>query len=242
MFQFRKLSEIKVDFSETEKSIFITIDVDWADDVVIDDTIDLLEELDIAATWFITNETKAISRLRDNPKFELGIHPNFNYLLNGDFRNGRTAAEVIDRVLNIVPEAKSVRSHSMTQSSYILKLFGERGITHECNHFIPEQAEIELKPWSLWNGMIKVPYLWEDDLTYLYDRNNSIEMIAARPGLKVFGFHPIHIFLNSENLDRYERTRTIHYRPEELIKYRFYGHGTRNNLKTLIGLNKCVSP
>jgi len=73
------------------------------------------------ATWFVTHDTPLISRLRTNSKFELGIHPNFDFLIQGEPRNGGNAQEVVARLLEIVPEAKSVRSHSMTQSSRLLK-------------------------------------------------------------------------------------------------------------------------
>ncbi|MBK7450428.1 MAG: hypothetical protein IPJ47_13810, partial [Anaerolineales bacterium] len=104
----------------------MTFDIDWAHDDVLNDTIDLVEEANIAATWFVTHETPLLSRLRANSKFELGLHPNFNFLLEGDIRNGKNCHEVIDRMYAIVPEAVSARSHSMTQNSGILELFKSR--------------------------------------------------------------------------------------------------------------------
>ena len=55
-------------------------------------------------------------------------------------------------------------------------------------------------------------------------------------GFHVFDFHPIHVFLNTESLDRYERTRSIHQNPKELIKHRYQGHGTRSWLMELLEL------
>lgn len=54
-------------------------------------------------------------------------------------------------------------------------------------------------------------------------------------GIKVFDFHPIHIFLNTEDLDRYEKTREWHNCEVTLLKYRYEGYGTRNFLMELIG-------
>jgi len=59
---------------------------------------------------------------------------------------------------------------------------------------------------------------------------------ANRPGLKVFDFHPIHVFLNTELLDRYDRTRHLHQKPGELIKHRFDGEGIRIRLLELLAL------
>jgi hypothetical protein len=233
--QFDIISNLTLDASATSSErCYLTFDMDWACDEVLSDTIDLVEEAGVAVTWFVTHETPLLARLRCNPNFELGIHPNFNFLLQGDNRNGASAEEVIDRLLAIVPEAKSVRSHSMTQNSGILQLFADKGITRDCNHFIPEQIGIKLKPWRLWNGLIKVPYFWEDDIACLSAENTAVEELVRREGLKVFNFHPIHVFLNTECIERYEAARPYHDNPQELIGFRFAGPGARTALKTLL--------
>jgi len=108
--------------STWEDYLFLTFDIDWAHDEVLSYTIDLVEEADVYATWFVTHDTPLLERLRENPKFELGIHPNFNNILAGKYDpdNGKSAEQVIDKLLSIVPEARSVRSHSLTQSSKLV--------------------------------------------------------------------------------------------------------------------------
>lgn len=204
---FEAIQSIVVEDNSTWKhKVFLTFDIDWVHDDVLSNTIDLVEQYGVSATWFVTHDTPVLERLRDNPAFELGIHPNFNFLLQGDDRNGSNAEEVVARLLAILPEARSVRCHSMTQNSNLLDLFLSKGLTHDCNHFIPEQINLHLKPWKLWNGLIRVPYFWEDDVACLYEQNTPILELQERSGLKVFDFHPIHIFLNTEHLDRYEKT------------------------------------
>ena len=217
--------------------IFLTFDIDWAHDVVLQDCIEMVEKADVCATWFITHDTPLLSRLRENPKFELGIHPNFNFLFNLQTQAGYNPGEVVERLLSLVPEAKAVRSHHMTQSSSLLKTFRDFGLTHDCNHFVPYQAQIELKPWRLWNDLVRVPYFWEDDLERIYELKTDclpIEAVLKRSGLRCFDFHPIHVYLNTENLDRYESTRSSHRDPEVLINKRFDGKGTRNELETVL--------
>ncbi len=243
--KFAKISEIQTNADLTwQKSVFLTFDIDWAHDDVFNDTIDVVEHFDSPATWFITHETPCLKRLRANRKFELGIHPNFNFLLEGDDRNGKSAAEVIENLIAIVPEAKSVRSHSLTQSSGLFNLFKKNGLTHEVNHLVPNYAGIELKPWRLWNGLSRIPYGWEDDVYIisvgkgLSEKNPNEIVSEGGIGLKVFDFHPIHIYLNTESLDRYERTRPLHNNPQELIKHRYQGYGTRNRLLELLEMVK----
>ena len=223
--------------SQSEKEnpeIYLTFDIDWACDEVLKDCIDLIEKANVAATWFVTHDTPLLNRLRANPKFELGIHPNLNFLLEGSPKNGKSAEEVIDRIFSIVPEAKVVRCHSMTQNSRLSQMFVDKGLTHDCNHLIPEQSGIVVKPWLLWNGLIKVPHFWEDDAVCIYKQNSPVCELLAREGLKVFDFHPIHVYLNTEDLSRYERTRPLHGDPLELVKHRYAGEGTRTALEFLL--------
>lgn len=233
---FGRICEIDPDDASTwEDRNFLTFDIDWAPDAVLADTIDLVEHAGVAATWFVTHDTPLLGRLRDNPLFELGIHPNFNFLLAGQQRNGANAGEVLDGFLAFVPEAKSVRSHSMTQSSGLLDLFARAGLTHEANHFIPEEAGIELKPWRNWTGLVKVPYFWEDDVSCLRDHCSGMAELTRRPGLRVFDFHPIHVFLNTEHLDRYERARPVMSDMDALLALRASGCvGARDLLGDLV--------
>jgi len=209
--------------STWEDYLFLTFDIDWACDDVLAYTIDMVEEAGVYATWFVTHDTPLLERLRENPKFELGIHPNFNNILAGKYDpdNGKSAEQVIDKLLSIVPEARSVRSHSLTQSSKLVQLFVEKGLTHDCNYFIPHQTRINLCPWYFWNSIIKVPHFWEDDISFVCNENlDNIEVLTRRKGLKVFDFHPIHVFLNTENKERYETARLYYHSPEVLMKLR----------------------
>ncbi len=239
--EFSNISDIKLALSnQWPDSLFLTFDIDWASDEVIANTIDLVEKADVCATWFVTHDTPLLKRLRDNPKFELGIHPNFNNILAGksDPVNGESAEEIVERLLLLVPEAKCVRSHSMTQSSVLLQMFREKGFTHDCNHFIPHHAGIKLRPWYLWAGFVKVPCFWEDDVAVIYRENlDEIKKLAFGEGLKVFSFHPIHVFLNTEKMERYEESRPYHRSPRELLRFRNNETpGARTALKTLLEL------
>lgn len=223
--------------------IYLTFDIDWAHDDILADTIQLIETYKFSATWFVTHDTPLLKRLRSNMSFEVGIHPNFSFLLERNNRAGKDATEVVDQMLKIVPEAKSVRSHSLTQNSSLIELFRRRGLTHECNTFIPAISGITLKPWLSFCGLMRVPYFWEDDVHLLYESNgisqkSPLELANAGGGLMVFDFHPIHVFLNTESLDRYERTRSLHNNSKKLIKYRYEGYGTRNRLIDLLELAK----
>ena len=234
---FKKISDINVNNPKSwEKNFFLTFDIDWAHDKVINDTIDLVERFDVCATWFITHKTSIIDRLRLNPKFQLGIHPNFNNLIEGNHSNGKSLEEIIDRMIEIVPESKCVRSHSLFQSERIFDLFLEKKLNYICNTFIPFNDLFSIQPWNLWNGIKIIPHSWQDNVSLKMETANFFDF--PKNSLKVFDFHPIHIFLNSESHDKYELTRKYHQNPEILLNFRFQGNGIRSNLKSLLNLKK----
>jgi hypothetical protein len=164
----------------------------------------------------------------------IGIHPNLNDLLEGTNHNGLQVVDRVKKLIDLTEGAKVVRSHSMTQNSRVLDTFAELGITHDCNHYIPHYSGIHLKPWKIWNGITKVPYFWEDDLNIKYSDNHLAEILSKVDGLKVFDFHPIHIFLNTKELGSYQVAKTFQKDFKKLSDFRFNGYGTENFLRDLI--------
>lgn len=211
--------------------IAFSCDIDWAPEEVIADTINLFEFYGVKCTFFSTHHSLELSKA-NKKLFETGIHPNFNPLLTG--KSDERPEDVLDNILDIHPEAQGVRSHSMLQSTNILQLFADRKLVYDANHFMPYQKG--LKPFKLWTGMVRIPYNWEDDVHWAYGFSfdecgldlNSDELI-------VFDFHPIHIFLNTENKYRYNEAKKYYQEPKKLIDFRNKEvHGTRDLLTSLL--------
>lgn len=221
---------IPEDSSTWKDRTFLTLDIDWAPDFVLEAAIEKVEEMRVPATWFVTHATPLLERLRQSGLFDLGVHPNFDRALFG--KGGPTASETIKDIMEIVPEAVSVRSHSMTQSTKLQDLFGSFGLTHDCNHFIPCQAEMEVKPWRLWNDMIKVPYIWEDDIDILYGPS-SMEKSRKVEGMKVYDFHPIHLYLNTADMAAYEKAKLCLSEGKGIQPLVNTGYGTVHKLEWL---------
>ena len=108
--------------------------------------------------------------------------------------------------MKIVPDAKLIKSHSLTQSSVLLNLFLKFGLTHELNNYIPYSSskDTNIRPWKHWNGIIRVPFNWEDDVACLdgLDPSNEHKNLLKFNKFNIFCFHPIHIYLNTRNLDK----------------------------------------
>jgi hypothetical protein len=184
--------------------IVITFDVDWAPDFVIRRVANILIEKEIKATWFITHDSPVIRELSEySDLFEIGIHPNFM----PETTQGKNYHEVMEYLMKIAPRAKSVRTHGLFQSSSIMKMMAvdfdlENDVSiylREVPHIIPFEAYYEDKI------LTRIPYFWTED-GEMYKPEPSFllrDKGMSLPGLKIFAFHPIHVYLNSRNMNNY---------------------------------------
>lgn len=109
--------------------------MDWACDEVMNFLYDLLENYGLSATINITNYFCNIGRYRDNKRINLGIHPNFNPIINGD-AGGDNKEVVIRKCKELIPDAVVARSHSLLNSTPLTKVLYDFGIKYELNSFI----------------------------------------------------------------------------------------------------------
>jgi hypothetical protein len=179
--------------------LVITIDVDWATDAQIDAVAERLAAAGVPATWFITHASPALERLRAHPAFELGIHPNYR----PDSTQGSTPAEVLDHVIELVPDAVSARSHAVVQSARLLHLLVERTpVRIDSSTFLPGMPHVRPVPQITPHGtLVRVPYVWGDDYQPVWSLPTDWDELLARPGLQVVDFHPQHVTRDPRLLD-----------------------------------------
>lgn len=164
-------------------------DMDWASDIQIEYVLDKLERHKIKSTWFVTHDTPILERMRKDKRIELGIHPNFN----PDSTQGKDQDEIMQNLLKIVPNAVSVRSHTLYWSSRLMPLYKKYGIKNDATIILfntPNITPHYLKSFNL----RRFPSYWEDSLA-MVENNDYIN--TKENGLKIVTFHPVHIFLNS---------------------------------------------
>ncbi|RAP27591.1 hypothetical protein DID74_00375 [Candidatus Marinamargulisbacteria bacterium SCGC AG-333-B06] len=193
-------------------SVCITFDIDWATDEALQYLIDKLTKHNIKASFFATHDTKVLTSINSN-LFEVGIHPNFNDS-NGDF------ITPIQNLMEIYPNAIGGRSHSLFCSSNILKTYEAFGLKYESNIFLPFHDN--LKVTKRRKNLVSIPFFWSDDYcldNYLLDVDFPT-LIDNESGLKVFNFHPIHIFANTPSNKFYEKIRPHYHNSEKLIQLR----------------------
>ncbi len=205
-FPFKRIRDMDPECpASCEEALFLTFDVDWAPDEMLSRTLDLVEARGVPATFFVTHGTDLLRRMRENPHIELGIHPDYKPLLQGDPRNGRDYREVTRRLLDLVPDAVSVRSHDLLQGSSILDDYADLGLRYECSLFLPVSAGVIRPFYHEDRSLLRVPHIWEDDIHCACSWTWDVSPFIRYPGIKVFDFHPVHVFMNTESLDRYRK-------------------------------------
>jgi hypothetical protein len=195
----------------------LTFDIDWAHDAVIADAIALVTGRGLRATWFVTHATEAVAPLRETALHDLGLHPNFNPLLEG---KGTDARKIMAALGALAPGARAVRSHSLVSSSWLSLLFKELGFTHESNTLIPQIDGATRHAWRDWTGLVQVPIRWEDDIRLVCEALGDPVDLLGSGRIVTYDFHPIHIYLNTVTLEDYESARPHMQSPERLVARR----------------------
>lgn len=184
----------------------VTLDLDWAPDCAVDFVADLLAARGVRATWFITHDSPAVRRLFSRKDlFEFGLHPNF---LPGSTQ-GADEREIMENLGALMPGAKIIRTHGLFQSSRLLeRMVRDYGITTDVSLFLPGAAH--LAPHRIHfdykiPALLRIPYFWEDDIELF---NPGPRWDFEEPGyhvrgLKIFNFHPLFVYINFSDMDRY---------------------------------------
>ena len=178
-------------------SFVLTFDAEWAPDFVVLDVARQLVDRRVKATWFVTDENPSLSFLRAHADlFELGIHPNFR----PGSSHGATVDAVLAHCMAMVPEARSMRTHGLVQSTQILaRVLATTPIRVDSSLLLPYAKSLAVTPFT-WarQTLLRVPYFWEDDSELQKDDPIfGLDFIdEADPGLKVFDFHPLAIAVN----------------------------------------------
>ena len=205
--------------------IAITFDIDWAPDEVVESVTNVLEEHRVKATFFATHRSDLLRSL-DSAKYEIGIHPNFD--------KGTNHNRIIEDLKAIYPTAIGVRSHGLFQSSHVLQLFLDNGLKYDVNTFIPLREG--LYPFTRLNKLVCIPFYWEDDTHFSNQTTFELsELQIHKRGLKIYNFHPMHIFMNTESRPHYISFKPFYQQPDILINHRNMGKGIQTLFSELLG-------
>lgn len=190
----------------------VTLDTDWAPDFMLDAVAERLIKRQVKATWFLTHDSPAVRRLLENQElFEFGLHPNF---LPGSSQ-GNSDREVFANLRSLLPQSRIMRTHGLVQSAPLLRMAAsEFDIEIDVSLFLPGQEHLRPHYFHLDHDkrpLLRIPYFWEDDVE-AFSPECSWDFSEAKyhvPGLKVFDFHPVHLYLNSDSMTMYDKLKQL---------------------------------
>jgi len=202
--------------------IYLTIDVEWACEEVLADTLRLLDERGVRATFFCTHPGIEVR------KHERALHPNFRR--DGDtlrrWRRPEAVSDVTDEDVyrHVVrttkafcPEAIGVRAHGLFYDFDLLRLYREAELQYDSSCFLPLAPG--LRPVRGAHDLLEIP-LYYMDYWDLLEGASGWRLDALRldePGLKVFDFHPNLVFMNATNLAEYRASKAHYHDADRLF-------------------------
>ncbi len=220
--------------------ICLTVDVEWAHPVVLDDLRRLIDERGLRATFFCTHAGIGL------PGHERALHPNFRG--DGDClkalaaRDGPAASRnqaaayrfVMDWFHAFAPEAQGVRGHSLHYDSQLLDIYRAHGILYDSSYQLP-LAE-GLRPFWKEAGILELPIFYNDyfDLRQAATGFEIAALRLDRPGLKVLNFHPNITYANIADPQAYQRARAFYHDPDRLRAERGASTGPRDLLQRIL--------
>jgi hypothetical protein len=219
---------------DVSNHLCITFDVDWAHPEVLKDTVDLIENRGLRCTFFCTHAGI------DLPGHERAVHPNFRR--NGDTMRAylgpeddeRVFRHVVARTKSFCPEARGARSHSLLYDSSLMAIYAEQHLSYDSTYALP--LATGLRPVLKERGVLEMPIYYMDHIDVMEHQTGFAlpGLQLGRPGLKVFDFHPIHIFLNTVSEEHYAQSRAYQRDPDALRKLRHDGAGVRTLFERLL--------
>lgn len=198
---------------QSDREIVISIDPDWAPRTVVEDTLELLNRYEVRATFFMTNHLDL-----DLSSHEIAIHPHFETF---DYESHLRAR------LNEFPEAIGTRSHALFDTYRLQPIYERLGIRYQSNVVVHRQPH--LRPYRISRSVVELPIFWMDNIHMMMEGESASfdirDLKLEEPGLKVFCFHPIHVFLNTGSMSTYNSAKEFYSDPTMLLKYRNSSNG-----------------
>jgi len=174
--------------------LIVTIDLDWACEAAIEQTLDFLDTQNIKPTIFTTHDSQIVEKAIKN--IEVGLHPYFSK----DSSHGVTISEVVKYVIDLPHNLAAFRCHRFASCNTSKQAMAEAGMVLSSN--VCTDLEV-VAPFKDRFGFLEVPIFMEDG-GYLWC-NHPLEMtlelenkIRAK-GNKVILIHPMHFALNTPN-------------------------------------------
>jgi hypothetical protein len=219
-------------------TLIVTVDLDWACEPAIEETLDSLKCQNITPTVFVTHRSPSVEALMN--EIEVGLHPYFS----PDSSHGSTIPEVVKHVMDLPHNLAAFRCHRFAVCNGSRQAMAEAGMLISSN--VCTDLEI-VSPFRDRFGLLEVPIFLEDG-GYLWHKhplniNQSLRSAILGQGTKVIIIHPMHYALNTPHFSYMYDIKQSMGREEwksmtksTLNKHRWQGRGIRDLLVDLLQL------
>jgi len=178
-------------------TLVISLDTDWAPEWTVVKALEELADAGLAGTIFATHDYPLLRDAAGKLDVEIGLHPR----ISGDIEDLQYQLGALRRLHGIYPNAVSVRTHGLAQSTNLLRGFFQEGLVVDSslNLFGLPSVSLVQTPW----GMVRAPVSWSDAAYLISGGTMTSKPWMATKGLCVLNFHPIHLALNTTSWDQY---------------------------------------
>ncbi|MFW9872775.1 MAG: hypothetical protein ACFFG0_06690 [Candidatus Thorarchaeota archaeon] len=175
-------------------SLVVTIDLDWAPEPAIEETLDFLKSKNIFPTVFVTHRSPRVEASMD--EIEVGLHPYFGK----NSSHGTTILDVVKHVTDFPYNIPAFRCHRFGVCNLSKQALKEKGMMISSN--VCTDLEV-VSPFKDRFGLLEVPifledggYLWRQ---HLLEINQNLKNTMLGEGIKVIIIHPMHFAINTPN-------------------------------------------
>ncbi len=224
--------------------LIVTVDLDWACEPAIEETVDFLVNQGVNPTIFITHRSARVEASLH--EIDVGLHPFFDQ----NSSHGSTISDVVKCVFGFPHNLPAFRSHRFGNCNLSKQAMFEAGMLISSN--VCTDLEI-ISPFRDRFGFLEVPVFLEDG-GYLWQQrpleiNPMLKEKILGPGKKVIIIHPMHFAINSPSFSymckikqSMSRQNWIGMTKKTLHDLRWKGPGITDFIKNIIEVSPGVCP
>jgi hypothetical protein len=216
--------------------LIVTLDLDWAPEPAIEETLNFIRSKGISPTVFATHTSPSVLNCMN--EIEVGLHPFFD----PSSSHGSTYERVVDTVLSIPHNIPAYRCHRFASCNKSRQLMKDAGMQISSN--VCTDLEV-IAPFRDRIGLTEVPIFFEDG-SYLLNRH-PLDITQTQAKLSqdpldwhVILIHPMHFAINTPTFGYMEKIKQSHSRSQwntmsskELNSLRWKGTGIRDTIEQL---------
>jgi len=203
--------------------VSITFDTDNCPEEAIEFVQERLDRRNIPGTFFCTQRYESLRE-----PHEAAVHPFLREFFKLD-----ELFDPLHALQEKIPEAVGNRCHQLTCNGALYRHLGELGFLYDSAW--PMFLHEHIEPIHLHTGILELPVFYVENLFIERGMDQKLHESLRAPGLKVFLFHPVHIFHNSTKDTFFEIMKVPYpdrYKPELVAK----GEGVLTFFDALLAL------